>query len=79
MWFWGTHMGNWWWLGIIFYLFFLVGLIVLIIFVIKLLSSSEKREQNLPREEPLEVLKRRYAGGEITKEQLEQMKKDLKS
>jgi putative membrane protein len=31
------------------------------------------------RETPLEVLKARYARGEITKEQFEQMKEDLKN
>lgn len=29
------------------------------------------------REEPLEILKRRYAQGEITREQFEQIRKDL--
>lgn len=29
------------------------------------------------RETPLEILRRRYASGEITKEQFEQMKKDI--
>ena len=30
-----------------------------------------------PGESPLEILKRRYAKGEITKEQFEEMKRDL--
>ena len=30
-----------------------------------------------PDESPLEILKRRYAKGEITKEQFDQMKRDL--
>lgn len=33
------------------------------------------REEN--RETPLDILRRRYASGEITKEQFEQMKKDI--
>lgn len=33
----------------------------------------------LPRESPIEILKRRYAAGEITKEQFDSMKKDLES
>jgi putative membrane protein len=32
-----------------------------------------------PGESPLDILKRRYAAGEITKEQFEGMKKDLES
>jgi len=32
---------------------------------------------NRPTEAPLEILKRRYAKGEITKEEFEQMKKDI--
>jgi putative membrane protein len=33
--------------------------------------------KNLPPEAPLEILKRRYAAGEISKEEFQQMKKDL--
>ena len=32
-----------------------------------------------PRESPIEILKRRYAAGEITKEQFDAMRKDLQS
>jgi putative membrane protein len=32
---------------------------------------------NPPAETPLEILKRRYAAGEIVKEEFQQMKKDL--
>jgi putative membrane protein len=39
--------------------------------------QGELRSVDSGRETPLEILKRRYAKGEITKEQYEEMKKDL--
>ena len=77
MWFWGNHMGGWWWLWMIFSLFFVAGLILLIIVLVRLVQGPEKRYLPPPREDPLEILKRRYAAGEITREQFEQMKKGL--
>jgi len=79
MWFLGSHMGGWWWLMMIFYVFFLAGIVILIIFLVKWLSGPERRGLPPSKDEPLEILKRRYAKGEIDKEQFEQMKKDLKS
>lgn len=76
MWFWGTH-GGWGWLWMTLILFFLTGVVLLIIFLIRYIQGSEKRYLPPSHEEPLEIIKRRYAKGEITKEQFEQMKKDL--
>ena len=56
--------------------FFWISIIALIIWL--LVDRSNKTKQNLPPQETaLDILKKRYAKGEITKEQFEQMKKDL--
>ncbi len=53
--------------------FILIGVVVY--FVLRNAKSSAP--QNTRRETPMEVLKRRYAKGEITKEQFDEMKRDL--
>lgn len=78
MWYMGSHMGNWW-LGFLFYFIFFIGIIILIIFLVRGLSSSKSQGPPPSKEEPLEILKKRYAKGEITKEQFHQMKKDIES
>ncbi len=77
MWFWGTHMGGWWWLMVLFYIFFLAGIIILVVVLVKLITGQEKKGPAPSKEDPLEILKRRYAQGEINKRQYEQMKKDI--
>jgi len=66
------------WFGGIFWLLIL-GLIVWA--VITLVNNNNRRNsQNyLPpsEEDALEILKKRYARGEITREQFDQMKRDL--
>ncbi|WP_052152776.1 SHOCT domain-containing protein [Desulfocurvibacter africanus] len=59
---------------------YLLLLIVVLIGVIIFLAVKCRKPSDLPGprfEDPLEILKRRYAKGEITKEQFEQYKKDL--
>lgn len=69
-------MGGWWmwvlWLG---------GFILLVLMVYLLLSGlrSGGRPVEPPPETPLDIVKKRYAKGEITREQYEQMKKDIES
>ncbi len=70
-WLWGGGM----WFGWIFWLV-IIGLIIWLL----INQSNRNRNQNYLNphlESPLDILKKRYAKGEITKEQFEQMKKDI--
>ncbi len=58
-------------LGFIFSILVIIGLVLLIKYLWE--SGGAKREQ----ESPLEILKKRYAIGEISKEEFEEKKKDL--
>ncbi len=69
------HMMGPWSGGIFMGLFLLVVVGVLIYFLVKGLGPGGFGQT--PRETALDILKRRYARGEITKEQFDEMKKDL--
>jgi putative membrane protein len=73
---WGYGMG---WFGMIFMALLWIALIVGIICLIRWLfvSTGAKGHGVTLEDSPLEILKRRYARGEINKEQFEQKKKDL--
>jgi putative membrane protein len=61
----GGWMMFFWW-------FLIIALVVVV--VRALLNTNQKKPHN---ETPLEILKRRYANGEIDKEEFEKRKKDL--
>jgi len=45
-----------------------------------IVQATRARGPEIPfKETPMEILKKRYAKGEITKEQFDKMKKDLES
>ena len=70
-WNWGTGGA---WMGMLFMCVFWVCIIGLIIWGILRLS----RHSGTPtKSSPLEIAKERYARGEITKDQFDQLKKDL--
>jgi putative membrane protein len=50
---------------------------VVIVGVILLIRSVSGAHSGLSHDTPLNLLKRRYASGQITREQYEQMRKDL--
>jgi putative membrane protein len=80
-WGWGMHPGmmGWGWVGILFMLIFWILVVVLIILLIRrLISPSTTQKASSPMEDSaLEILKKRYARGEINKEEFEAKKKDL--
>jgi putative membrane protein len=75
---WDMPLGMGWWMafGGIWMVVFWGGLIALIAWGIKKLTE---RGSSTPKHDPLEIAKERYAKGEISKEEFEQIKKDLSS
>ncbi|MBD3183194.1 SHOCT domain-containing protein [Candidatus Poribacteria bacterium] len=61
-------------LAIIFWILLIVGLVLLIIWGVR---STETRNKN--NETALDILKKRYAKGDISKEEYEQLKRDIMS
>ncbi len=66
------------WGGGIGMIFFWIIIIVLVVFLIKWLTSQSKRGLE-KKESPMDILKRRYARGEIDKEEFEEKKNDLET
>ena len=57
------------------WLFFVILVTVVVYLVWK--ATRPKTDDISPRETPLDILKKRYAKGEITAEEFEKMKRDL--
>ncbi len=65
------------WFGSLFWLVIL-GLVVWAVISIAKKNSEQYQSGGISgKESALDILKKRYAGGEITKEEFEQMKRDL--
>ncbi len=71
---WFDGMGWWMIFGGLWMLIFWGGLIALIVWGIMKLS---RRNGSTSKRDPLDIAKERYARGDISKEQFEQLKKDL--
>ncbi len=67
----GMMGGGGWIFWLIFWILVLVGLVLLIKYLLE--NSGAKKEH----ESALEILKKRYAKGEISKEEFEEKKKEL--
>jgi putative membrane protein len=66
---WGMGFG-WIWM-IIFWALVIVG----VVYLVKFIARSAQREER--HDAPLDILKKRYAKGEISKEEFEKMRDDL--
>ena len=71
---WGYGMG---WFGMIFMAIFWIALIIGVVLLIRWLWMSTSKGKPGTEDPPLDILKRRYASGEINKEEFEQKKRDL--
>lgn len=68
---------GWGW-GFLMMFVWLIFLIILIVIVVRLLRGHEIGVSHKTKADPLDIAKERYAKGEISKEQFEQLKKDLR-
>ena len=74
---WGNLMGGWGGFGILGWLSMLIFWVLLVLGVIALIRYLARSEQSREDKTPLDVLKERYAHGEINKKEFEEKKKDL--
>lgn len=66
-------MGGMWPLSILFWILVVAGVVL----IVRGLTARDGQEKTLPAESPLDILKARYAKGEIDKETFETMKRDI--
>jgi putative membrane protein len=77
---WKAHEGMGWWMvfGAIVTILFWAGVFALVVWVIARLAGHEgSKPEAGGKHNPLDIARERYARGEITKEQFDQIKKDL--
>ncbi|MGM0365928.1 MAG: SHOCT domain-containing protein [Actinomycetota bacterium] len=61
-------------LGLVFFVLLVIGIIFLIVWLVKKVGSPDSGSRV---DEPLQILKNRYARGEISREEYEQARKDI--
>lgn len=75
----GSQMGAWGWIGgiamILFWILIVIGLVVMIRFL--LARTRAERTGASSHRDALDILKERYAKGEIDREEFERKKTDL--
>ncbi len=73
---WGVHEGMGWWMlfGGVWMVIFWAAIIWFVVWGISQVSGGGRSRDE---ESPLDVARRRYARGELTREEFEQLRRDL--
>jgi putative membrane protein len=75
---WGNAGWAWWLpMGLIMLLFWCLIIVALVLLVRWLWTQGQVRADAPSAETPLDILKKRYARGEITKEEFDRVRQDL--
>lgn len=69
----GWMMGGMWPLSFLFWILIIAGVVL----IVRWLTACDGQGKISPAESPLDILKTRYAKGEIDKETFETMKRDI--
>lgn len=72
----GMFDGQYMWVGMLLHLLLVIGVVLLIIWIVRRLTNPKK--MNVESSNAIEIIKERYAKGEITKEEFENLRKDLR-
>ena len=67
-------IGGWGFLGFFFWIILIAGIVLLVIWLTRKLPEKQRSSTD---ESALEILKKRYARGEISRDDFEKMKKDI--
>lgn len=75
---WGSHEGMGWWMlfGGGMWILFTIA-VILVVFAIARGSTGRGPVSRDPDNDPMEIARRRYANGEISREEFEQLRQDL--
>ncbi len=71
----GGYGGALMWIGPVLMVLFVIAIILGIVFFVRYLVRQDRKSG--PEDSALEILKRRYAKGDITKQEYEEKRKDL--
>lgn len=61
------------------WLFWIAVLVIVVWLVLRVINNPLNKDKNSAGETALDILKRRYASGEISKKEYDELKKDIKS
>lgn len=72
----GIFDGQYMWVAMLLHLLIVVGVILFIIWIVRKLTQP--KQFNIESLNAIEIIKERYAKGEITKEEFENLRNDLR-